>query len=342
MAVTISKSSALNDDLWNQWAPQLIAIMQDTDNEKNQYEETLKKIFNVKNSKKFGEKAASMTEFADMEIVAEGSDGVQDDFSEAYAKLIEHFQLIKAMTLTAEMAEDSEVDMMKTKAANFIRSYKRSQLSYATAMLTGATGTTFNYGSKTGISNVGGDGVAVFSTVHPCFKYSSDTAKKQSNVFSNAFGSDSVVLNRLANIGRNFKNNSWEPQGYTFDTIIIPSNVPALEDLIKKIIGSDGEVGSNKNDINTQRGKWTLIVNPLWQFTPDETHVNAPYMIMSSAANKELMGNVFWNRTDFVVKDEILVPSSNYRASGRSRWSAGCYDWRHIVLGGIPAGTTLT
>ena len=47
MAVTISKSSALNDDLWNQWAPQLIAIMQDTDNEKNQYEETLKKIFNA-------------------------------------------------------------------------------------------------------------------------------------------------------------------------------------------------------------------------------------------------------------------------------------------------------
>ena len=49
-----------------------------------------------------------------MEIVAEGSDGIQDDFSEAYAKLIEHFQLIKTMTLTAEMAEDSEVDMAFT------------------------------------------------------------------------------------------------------------------------------------------------------------------------------------------------------------------------------------
>ena len=82
MAITISKSSALNDDLWNEWAPQLIAVMQDADSEKNIYEETLNAIFNVKKSKRFGEKATTMTEFDNMEVVAEGSDGVQDDFSE--------------------------------------------------------------------------------------------------------------------------------------------------------------------------------------------------------------------------------------------------------------------
>jgi len=342
MAITISKSSALNDDLWNEWAPQLIAVMQDADSEKNIYEETLNAIFNVKKSKRFGEKATTMTEFDNMEVVAEGSDGVQDDFSEGYAKLIEHFQFIKTMVLTAEMAEDADVDMMKAKARNFVQAYKRSRLAYATAMLTGATATTFNYGAKTGISNAGGDGKAIFATDHPAFKYKTTAAYNQSNVFTNDLGSNAVMLNRLANIGRNFKNDTGIVQGYTFDTIIIPGNQPAMEDTVKKIIGSDGEVGTNYNDINTQRGKWKLIVNPLWQWTPTAPATNVPYILMSSEANKELLGNVFWDRKEFDVKDEVLVPSRNYRASGRARWSAGCYNWRHMLMGGASSGTTLS
>ena len=53
MAIIFSKSSAVNDDLWNEWSKQLVAVMQDTDSEKNNYEEVLNKIFNVKKSKKF-------------------------------------------------------------------------------------------------------------------------------------------------------------------------------------------------------------------------------------------------------------------------------------------------
>jgi hypothetical protein len=334
-AVVISKSNALNDDLWNEWAPQLIAVMQDASTEKNKDEEVLKAIFNVKSSNRFGEKATTMTEFADMEVVAEGADGVQDDFSEGYAKLFEHYQFIKTLVLTAEMAEDSQVDMMKAKAANFIRAYKRSQLDYATAMLIGATAATFTYGTKTGIDCAGGDGVSIFNTKHPAFKYKTDTTKVQSNVFTNALGTDAVMLNRLANIGRNFHNDSWVPQGYTFDTIIIPGNQYQLEDTVKKIIGSDGEVGTDHNDINTQRGKWKLVVNHAWQSD------TATGILMSSQANKELLGNVFWDRTAFNVKDEVLVPSRNYRASGRARWSAGCYNWRHVIMFGAAAGTTL-
>jgi hypothetical protein len=54
----------------------------------------------------------------------------------------------------------------------------------------------------------------------------------QANVFTNAFGTDSVMLNKLANVGRNFRNASGIVMGYTFDTIIIPGNTPELEDTI--------------------------------------------------------------------------------------------------------------
>ena len=66
-----------------------------------------------------------------------------------------------------------------------------------------------------------------------------------------------------------------------------------------------------------------------------------PYMLMSEAANTELIGNVFYDRVPLTMKDEILVPSQNLRWSGRARYSCGYYNWRQIILGGAATGTTL-
>ena len=82
MAIVVSKNSNLNDDLWNEWSDQLIAVLQDTDTEKNDADEFVNAVFNVKSSKKFGEKATAMTEFNNFEIVDEGQEAVQDDISE--------------------------------------------------------------------------------------------------------------------------------------------------------------------------------------------------------------------------------------------------------------------
>ena len=156
-------------------------------------------------------------------------------------------------------------------------------------------------------------------------------------MFTNPLGTDAKMLNRLSNIGRNFKNDSGVVMGYNFDTIIIPGNCFEMEDTIKKIIGSDGEVGTNNNDINTQRGKWKLIVNPLWQAGEGKN----PYIIMSSEANKELIGNVFYDRISLSMANETLVKSRNMVFAGRARWSCGYNNWRHVILGGADTGTTL-
>lgn len=332
MAIVVSKKSNLNDDLWNEWSDQLIAVMQDTDTEKNNADEFVKSVFNEKKSTKFGEKATGLTEFADFEIVGEGDAAVQDDIQEGFSKLIEHQAFMKKFILTAEMAEDSSVDLMKAKAVNFVNSYKRSRAQYASNALT-SQAATFTFGKKSGLDSSTGDGKALFATDHPC-KKTSDT---QSNVFTNAFGSDSKMLNRLANIGRNFKNSSGITMGYTFDTIIIPSNCPELEDTIKKIIRTDLMVGSQLNDINTQKGLWKLIVDPFWQVTDD----SVPYILMSSQANKETLGNLFFDRIPLTMKDKVDVDTHNYIWSGRARFSAGFSNWSHVILGGASAGTTL-
>ena len=333
MAVTFSKHGGLNDEAWKVIDTELSMVIQDTDTEKNKDDELVKALFNVKSSKKFGEKQGSMTEFGNFEEVTEGDNGIADDYSMGFSKLIEHHQYIKTFTCTREAKDDGDIDMMKQTAANFVRAYKRSRAQFASNCLV-TEGSTFTYGSKT-YDKTTGDGKALFATDHPGKKTG---VAVQSNVFTNPFGTNAVMLYTLANIGRNFKNQSGQVMGYTFDTIVIPGNTPDLEDLIKRIIHSDQIVGSNNNDINTQKGNWRLVVNHRWEAASG----TKPYIIMSSEAQRDLNAAVFYDRVALDVSNEVLNKSRNLEWSGYARWSAGFYDWRSVILGGAQAGTTLS
>ena len=332
MGIIFSKSSAINDDLWKVNDQIVRSFLKDTDTEKNNDDELVKALFNIKKSDKFGEKSSGLTEFGNFEIVDEGDAGINDEIQQGWSKLIEHKSFIKTFTCTAEMNEDGDIDAMTEKAANFIRAYKRTRAQYASDALV-TEGATFTLGSKT-LDKTTGDGQGLFATAHLGVKSGVAT---QSNVFTNAFGSDSVMLNRLANIGRNYRNDSGNVMGYQFDTIVIPGNTPALEDTIKKIIRSDLMVGSNYNDVNTQKGLWKLVIDHRWQVAS-----GAPYILMSSEANKELSGNVFYDRLPLTVKDWVDNKTFNLEFSGRARMSAGFRNWRHVIMGGATSGTTLS
>jgi hypothetical protein len=333
MAVIFSKHGGLNDEAWKTIDTELSMVIQDTDTEKNKDDELVKALFNVKTSKKFGEKQGSMTEFGNFEEVTEGDNGIQDDYNMGFSKLIEHHQFIKTFMCTREAKDDGNIDLMKQTAANFVRAYKRSRAQFASDALT-AEGSTFLYGTKS-YDKTTGDGKALFATDHPGKKTG---VPVQSNVFTNAFGTDATMLYTLANIGRNFKNQSGNVMGYNFDTIIIPGNVPDLEDLIKRIIHSHQIVGSDYNDINTQEGIWKLIVDHRWTAAAGKK----PYILMSSEAQRELNAGVFFDRVPLDVSNEVLNKSRNLEWSGYARWSAGFNNWSAYILGGADNGTTLS
>ena len=332
MAVTFSKHGGLNDEAWKTIDTELSMVIQDTDTEKNKDDELVKALYNVKTSKKFGEKQGSMTEFGNFVEVAEGDNAIQDDVQMGFSKLIEHTQFIKGFTCTREAKDDGNIDMMKIAAANFVRAYKRSRAQFASDCLT-TEGTTFLYGGKS-YDKTTGDGKGLFATDHPGKRTG---VAEQSNVFTNAFGNNATMLYTLANIGRNFKNQSGNVMGYDFDTIVIPGNAPDLEDLVKRIIHSAQIVGSNNNDINTQQGNWKLIVDHRW--TSDAA--KKPYILMSSEALRELNAGVFYDRVPLDVANEVDINSRNLKWSGYTRFSAGFYDWRAFILGGAASGTTL-
>lgn len=331
MAVIISKSAGLNDDLWNEWAPLIREFISDADKDKNQYDDLVKSMYNVKTSKRFGEKNTGLTEFDDFSITGEGGNAVLDDMQETFAKLITHEELLKKMTITRTMVEDSEVDMIKQKAKNFVKAYKRSRAQYATNMLV-TEGATASYGGVATLDKTTGDGKALFAVDHPAKKNSLLT---QSNVYTDAFSQANLIA--LANTLRNFKNDSGNVMGYTADTIIIPGDCPALEEQVKRVIRSELIPGSSNNDINTQKGLWKLVVNPLWVHTAG----TAPYIIMSSEANEELMGNVFFDRTALEVKEDTDINTFNATYAGRFRMSAGFWNWRHVIMGGATTGSSL-
>ncbi len=332
MPIIFSKNSGLNDDLWKVEAQVLQSVMQDVDSEKNNYDKFVSDTFIEKTSKKYAEKTGSMTSLGNFSIVGEGESAPMDDMQEGFTKLIVHNTFMKGFSCTREMKDDGDIDVMKTSAANFVRSYKRTRAQLASDALT-TEAASFTFSGKS-LDKTTGDGKALFATDHPGKKAG---VAAQSNVFTNAFGTDATILNRLANIGRNFKNQSGVVMGYTFDTIIIPSNCYKLEDLIKRIIRSDLIVGSSNNDVNTQKGLWNLIVDPMWQVESGE-----PYILMSSEANKEMTGSVFYDRVPLDVKNWVDNDTRNLEWNGYGRMSAGFNDWRHLILGGASAGTTLS
>lgn len=306
--------------------------MVDADNEKNNDDALVKALYNVKKSKRFGEKTAGLSSFSSFKYVAEGEKAVEDNLQEVNEKLIEHSPFMKSFTCTAEMREDNNFDPMVQASKAYVRAYKRSRAEFASAALT-AEGTTFTYNGKADFDRTTGDGKALFAQDHPGIS----GVATQSNVFTDAFGNDDTMLNRLANIGFNFMNASGNRMGYTFDTLIVPGNAYRLITLGKKIINSDQQVGSDFNDVNVNKGMWKLVVDHHWQVSDGKE----PFIIMSSQANKDLNGSLFYDRIPLTMKQDVDVFTHNLISSGRCRFSAGFGDWRHVIMGGATTGTSL-
>ena len=340
MAVVIR--SSVGDDTWNEWSDQLDACIVEEDANKSQDDAIVSALANEKKSNRFGEKGITIGGLDNFAVKAESANAAEDSLEEGYDKIITHYSFAKSVVLSKELADDNNVDLMRVRARSLVKAYKRTREQYITDVITksvmtssAAYNTTMTFGGQSGIDITTPDGMSLFNNAHPLH---SDKTVKQSNIFTNAFGSNADILNVLANKMRNFTDENGNVLGIVADTIVIPGNVPDLEDTIKKIIGSDGEVGTNYNDINTQRGKWKLVIDHLWTVSG----AAKPYIIMSSEANKDLMGTMFYNRLGLDVKSEVKTESRNLLYNGFSRWSAGFYNWRHMIMGGAAYGTTLS
>mgnify|MGYP003571259375 CR=1 FL=1 len=338
MAVQV-RTNLVNNSFWDEWATLFDSVIFDADAQQNDYDKIVKALSIEKKSKRWGEKSIVMGGLGDFQAKTEGAVATQDAFSEGYEKFVQHITFALEVEISKELKDDNMIDDAKQKVINLVQAYKRTRAKLITEALTGAVGaaTSISFNGAT-IDITTGDGLALFNEQHTLKNVSGAT---QCNYFSDVLGNTTDVLNKAANKMRNFKDDRGEVLGFTADTIVVPGNDPEYEDFVKRVIGSDGEVGSNNNDINTQRGKWKIVVDPLW--TP--ANISATYhpiIIMSSEAMKALQGTKFYDRTDLDVAADEDVHSRNLTYNGFARMSVTFPNWRHAMLiGDSNSGTTL-
>ena len=296
-------------------------------------------LFNVETSQRFGETIVGGNEFNSFWATAEGEAASEDTVHETYSKFIEHIQFTKEFTISAEMMEDANYGIAanaKHRAENFARAYYKTINRICENALAYATEGVANYAGAD-IDLTTADGYPLFSNKHRWG--SDDNYGSQSNYFYGDIFSTDVngcrdistdvfeeALYKLSAKVRNMLDENGEPLGYTADTIILPGNYPKIEAVAKKVCGSAGALGNGYNDINLNYGNWNIVVLPSWK--PEYMSV----MIMSSEANKNLCGNMFFNRVPLTVTNWVDHHTGNYIWNGRCRFGVGFGNYKHILL----------
>ena len=266
----------------------------------------------------------------------EGAGAAVDSIEEVGSKFIEHIQFMKEFVITAQMMEDANYGVAadaKRRAENFTRAYHKTMNKICEYALTRAIAKTGSFANAT-LDLTTSDSLPLFSSLH---KYNGTNT--QSNYFwGDIFGKGAAgeralstgafeeALGELSVKMRNVKDENGDPLGYTADTLILPGNRPLAETIAKKVCGSEGALGNGYNDINLHFGNWNIVILPGWQTSDDRL------MIMSSEANKNLAGNMFFNRVPLTVTNWVDNHTGNYIWNGRCRFGVGFGSYKHIML----------
>ena len=294
-------------------------------------------LFNVEKSNRSGETIVGQSEFGTFRAATEGSGSSIDSVNETYKKFIEHIQFMKEFVITAEMMEDAVYGIAadaKRRAESFTRAYYRTMHKICElALVRGIYSNGVFGGAELDLTT--SDGLPLFHRGH---KWGGEFGINgaQSNYFYGSIFTDEDgnystskferSLYELSCKLRNMKDENGEVLGYTADTIILPGNRPVIESIAKKVCGSDGALGNGYNDINLHYGNWNIVIMPDWQSEDDRV------MIMSSEANKNLAGNMFFNRVPLTVTNWIDHHTGNYIWNGRCRFGVGFGTYKHILL----------
>ena len=329
MAIVYSKSSGFNNAQIGKLETPLKMVIEHESDVQTKKGGICDWLFNVEKSAKFGETIVGQNEFDVFAATEEGAGAENDDMQETYKKFIEHIQFMKEFTITAQMMEDANYGIAadaKRRAENFTRAYYKTINKICEYALSNGTSGKGLF-AKAKLDLTAPDGLPLFASAH---KY---VGKKKSGTQSNyfygeIFGSTTAFedgLNELASKIRNMKDENGEILGYTADTIILPGNRPASEAIAKKVCGSEGALGNGYNDINLHYGNWNIVIMPNWQTEDDRV------MIMSSEANKNLCGNMFFNRVPLTVSNWVDNHTGNYIWNGRCRFGVGFGTYKHIM-----------
>ena len=329
--IIFSKMSGLNDSIYGKSVAPIKAFLEE--NIKAYTDMSfVEKVFKMVDSDNYAEKFTSLTSLAQGFLpVGEGGAYPKDERQEGYSKTLEHETWKDSFTITQEMVEDSKLlDLNRTGARGFIDAYATTREKYGAQLLIGAvSGTTTTFRGMT-IDCTCNDGLSIFSTAHTSKTGNTGT---QSNKFSNSFSADNLGLVETAM--QNFTDDNGEVLTVSPDTIVIPNNA-AMKAAVFSAIGADKSPETANNAFNYQFGRWNVITTPYLNGL-----TSGVWFLVDKNYNDNYNGLLFCDRIPLTVSSYIDENTDNNVWKGRSRFVAGCNDWRGIAAAGIDGATTL-
>lgn len=329
--IIFGKMSGLNDSVYGKSEAPIKAFLEE--NVKAYTDMSfVEKVFKMMSSDNYGEKLTSLTSLAQGFMpVGEGGAYPKDDRQEGYSKFMEHETWKDSFTVTKEMMEDSKLlDLNRTGAKGFIDAYALTREKYGASILVGAVnGTSTTFRGMT-VDCTCNDGLSIFSTAHTS---ATGNAAVQSNKFSNAFTADALGLVETAM--QNFYDDNGEVLTVSPDTIII-ANDAAMKKAVFAAIGADKDPNTSNNAFNYVFGRWNVITSPYLNGLP-----TGAWILEDSKYNDNYNGLIWFDRIPLTISSYVDENTDNNVWKGRSRFVAGCNDWRGIAVAGITGGTTL-
>ena len=163
-----------------------------------------------------------------------------------------------------------------------------------------------------GFTNVGYDGVSLFSKNHPLI----DSTNTCSNLIEGALTDEN--LKKALTLMREQVDEAGIKIAASAKQLVV---CPELEFTAKAIVNSILQAGTNNNDVNTVPNLKVVV----WDYLSSDTM--KPWFIQDTAIDNLL----FLRREQPIFDNERIQAKMDYRMYGYTRYDCGYCDWRGLV-----------
>lgn len=331
------------------------------DNQTEAYEKNsiISKFFVMKTTDRYMEEYRSQTSMDGFKPTEDMEVAPISDFEESYFQQFTFQIWTNSFVISKQTMEDGKLMDVDMKANAFIKGYNRTREQYAVSMIGAALGNTYEDLKITAKSGKGMDTVTgdIEGTRQQYFHGQHTTVKlrdgrpqiTQSNKFTATLNfTDGVtpdleekvldVLGQVESIMATYKDDKGNITPVEVDTIFVGQNY-RLIDILTRGLKSKYGASMDGNGINTQYGKYKLVVSPYLSGIDGFKDADNGIILASSSRNKEGLGAVWFDRKPLEVRSYKDDKTEANVWAGRARWGAGFGDFRAMSYISFPTSS---
>lgn len=331
------------------------------DNQKEAYEQNsiISKFFVMKTTDRYMEEYRSQTSMDGFKPTEDMEVAPISDFEESYFQQFTFQIWTNSFVISKQTMEDGKLMDVDMKANAFIKGYNRTREQYAVAMIGAALGNTYadlkitaksGKGMDTVTGDIEGERQQYFHGLHKTVKLRDGRPQiTQSNKFTATLNfTDDVtpdleekvldVLGQVESIMATYKDDKGNITPVEVDTIFVGQNY-RLIDILTRGLKSKYGASMDGNGINTQYGKYKLVVSPYLSGIDGFKDVDNGIILASSSRNREGLGAVWFDRKPLEVRSYKDDKTEANVWAGRARWGAGFGDFRAMSYISFPTSS---